>query len=518
MAYDIRETRDLIAADLSERTRVQDGSSRRWTASVRNYAEAGTWFIIHVNQHAVEGSVLRYDIETEIYMKSPRMKQSRRLPDNQRMYLRRAAIDAYADRYGYEFVLSMAGPNYWRKKRTAQNETVAKYVAESVERVEAAQSETLAADRALDETPKTLDPALSLIAGPTAREEFKLWYRACRETSRLFALREVGRHDGFGLRYCLGMSLPENNGITRTNVHRPRASYAALQLEAQNASGKEYRRGMVRALREMRAMFAVVEPLQDLAGKWPWKLPRRYGGKLQDYQAQLVNSLAESNEPAKIYRYRATECPSRHWNDGTDTCADCGYDLQSELDERDYEIANEGVKAQQAGVRWYENPYPAGSVDAASWDKGHARERGKSRALAGQDYESHTFERGDLHFVKHGFGKPLPDLPPIPEPTPVELIEPRKVWLVQAEHYHVPGLLSSVHSTAEKAQERAVELLQGIYNDHVETHGNDWDDSDPYDDSNLTWGADFDRALARLQDYHGAAHCYVEITELELDQ
>jgi hypothetical protein len=32
--------------------------------------------------------------------------------------------------------------------------------------------------------------------------------------------------------------------------------------------------------------------------------------------------------PAKVYPYAPDACPSKHWNDGTDICADCGTNLQ----------------------------------------------------------------------------------------------------------------------------------------------------------------------------------------------
>lgn len=35
----------------------------------------------------------------------------------------------------------------------------------------------------------------------------------------------------------------------------------------------------------------------------------------------------------------------------------------------------EGVKAAQAGVKWWINPYPSGSTQAYQWDKGHTAYR-----------------------------------------------------------------------------------------------------------------------------------------------
>ncbi|WP_273033166.1 hypothetical protein [Pseudaminobacter soli (ex Zhang et al. 2022)] len=35
----------------------------------------------------------------------------------------------------------------------------------------------------------------------------------------------------------------------------------------------------------------------------------------------------------------------------------------------------EGYEAARRGVKWWRNPYPSGSEDAYTWDKGHTRFR-----------------------------------------------------------------------------------------------------------------------------------------------
>jgi hypothetical protein len=45
---------------------------------------------------------------------------------------------------------------------------------------------------------------------------------------------------------------------------------------------------------------------------------------------------AEPDAAPKLYRYMETACPSKHWNNGSGICADCGYDLQSTEPEQDH--------------------------------------------------------------------------------------------------------------------------------------------------------------------------------------
>lgn len=82
--------------------------------------------------------------------------------------------------------------------------------------------------------------------------------------------------------------------------------------------------------------------------------------------------------------------------------------------------------------------------------------------------------------------------------------EPMRIHIVTAEHFNVPGLVLKAFATAEAANAEATELVNIMVNDSdMEADGDE--------------PGDWQAWLARLQDYHGAAHCYVEITETELE-
>lgn len=71
----------------------------------------------------------------------------------------------------------------------------------------------------------------------------------------------------------------------------------------------------------------------------------------------------------------------------------------------------------------------------------------------------------------------------------------RKVWLVSAEHFSVPGLVQKVFSTKKTATEKALELVNGMLNDCGRQPAKAWR-----------------RGLDWLQENED--HCYVYITEL----
>jgi hypothetical protein len=77
-----------------------------------------------------------------------------------------------------------------------------------------------------------------------------------------------------------------------------------------------------------------------------------------------------------------------------------------------------------------------------------------------------------------------------------------KIHLVSAEHFRVPGLRQMAFTTNRAAVSEAV----GLVNTMLIDSGHQ-----PLA-SPLQW----EHHLERLQDEHGAAHCYVEITELEV--
>lgn len=78
-----------------------------------------------------------------------------------------------------------------------------------------------------------------------------------------------------------------------------------------------------------------------------------------------------------------------------------------------------------------------------------------------------------------------------------------KVFVVQAEHFNVPGIITHVHVSYDGAFDDAAELTATIASDS------------PYigaECDGMTWQV----VIEKLQDAHGAAHCYVEIIETEL--
>ena len=55
------------------------------------------------------------------------------------------------------------------------------------------------------------------------------------------------------------------------------------------------------------------------------------GCNLVEYLADAIRQAEASPvAPAKTYAHRPESCPSKHYNDGTDICTDCGADLQAE--------------------------------------------------------------------------------------------------------------------------------------------------------------------------------------------
>jgi hypothetical protein len=74
-----------------------------------------------------------------------------------------------------------------------------------------------------------------------------------------------------------------------------------------------------------------------------------------------------------------------------------------------------------------------------------------------------------------------------------------KVYLMIAEHYSIPGIITRVCATRDKAIAEAMECVNIMLRDSgrkpVETE------------------TEMDAAIERLQDEHGAAYCYAEISE-----
>lgn len=76
------------------------------------------------------------------------------------------------------------------------------------------------------------------------------------------------------------------------------------------------------------------------------------------------------------------------------------------------------------------------------------------------------------------------------------------IHLLLAEHFRTPGVVMSAHESDASARIEAAELVNVMLKDSGSTST-----ADP-----TTW----ERHIATLQEEHGAAHCYVEITRLEV--
>ena len=73
------------------------------------------------------------------------------------------------------------------------------------------------------------------------------------------------------------------------------------------------------------------------------------------------------------------------------------------------------------------------------------------------------------------------------------------IYLVQAEHWNIPGRMTKAFATERGAQSEAIGLVTIMLND-----------------SGLESVGDWVIDLARAQDMHGSQHCYVDITPLEI--
>ena len=76
------------------------------------------------------------------------------------------------------------------------------------------------------------------------------------------------------------------------------------------------------------------------------------------------------------------------------------------------------------------------------------------------------------------------------------------VFLMMAEHYSTPGLVVRVCATRARAVSEAIACVNVMLKDN----------GDPL----VATESAMEFALERLQDEHGAAHCYAEISEHEV--
>jgi hypothetical protein len=82
----------------------------------------------------------------------------------------------------------------------------------------------------------------------------------------------------------------------------------------------------------------------------------------------------------------------------------------------------------------------------------------------------------------------------------------RKIWLVEAEHFSVPSrwlkACSSEATANVFARQTAIEIAKDYHS--------------PVEMAKLTDDVSIDDILSAVQDEHGSAHCYVQITELDV--
>jgi hypothetical protein len=74
------------------------------------------------------------------------------------------------------------------------------------------------------------------------------------------------------------------------------------------------------------------------------------------------------------------------------------------------------------------------------------------------------------------------------------------VWIVTAEHFRSPGIITSVHMSKVGAETRALELVNLILSDTSS-------DMKPEPATVENWLAVIDW----LEGYHGTGHCYVDV-------
>lgn len=87
------------------------------------------------------------------------------------------------------------------------------------------------------------------------------------------------------------------------------------------------------------------------------------------------------------------------------------------------------------------------------------------------------------------------------------------VYLMTAEHWNVPGVRISAHATLDGAIAEAVEAAAIMASDHNAAHTCGSADKGYIEAPTAeTWP----QVVEALQDYHGAAHLYVEVNSLQV--
>jgi len=82
------------------------------------------------------------------------------------------------------------------------------------------------------------------------------------------------------------------------------------------------------------------------------------------------------------------------------------------------------------------------------------------------------------------------------------------IWTVQGEHFSNPGMPLTVHATEDGANARAAELVSIMLKDTGRVRGK------PRAAFPSDWAG---VPIGWLQDYHGAAHCWVEVSKLVVE-
>jgi hypothetical protein len=82
-----------------------------------------------------------------------------------------------------------------------------------------------------------------------------------------------------------------------------------------------------------------------------------------------------------------------------------------------------------------------------------------------------------------------------------------KVYVLIAEHFSQGPVITKVFASEPSARREAAELTNIMLTDMGDRR--DWPAN--------AWPSDFEKHVERLQDYHGAANCAVEILEREVE-
>ena len=91
-------------------------------------------------------------------------------------------------------------------------------------------------------------------------------------------------------------------------------------------------------------------------------------------------------------------------------------------------------------------------------------------------------------------------------PSEVEGLTMATVWIVQGEHWNVPGIAMTAHASLDAANAKAAELVSAMLDDTGDVEGK------PRRATEQDWAG---VPMGWLQDYHGP--CWVDVCELPVE-